>query len=151
MIDFKEKYPDLYESRMHNPIRRLKVHPSEDRGDDCGSSLLPKYENTSLVLFLESQKIAYNGFVENYCLDGETTERIRSIRKKIEDNPFIKESINEILSQHLPMPIEKFNNLSLGEQLRIISIINRENNDLEENIEQLINKDIKVKSLKNNI
>ena len=155
MIDFVEKYPDLHELVEDIPRKRLKVHPSEDRGDDCSSSLLPEYENTTLTLFLTSQKIAYNGFVENYCLDDEITEKIRSIRRKVNDNPSLKESINDVLSQYLPISLEMFQKLFLGEQLEIIDRIKYkqlEDNSfvLEEKIEQLINSDIKVKSLKNN-
>lgn len=155
MVDFVEKYPNLYESVKNIPKRRLKIHPSEDRGDDCGSSLLPEYENTTLTLFLTSQKIAYNGFIENYCLDDEITKKIRSIRKKVNDNPFLKESINDVLSQYLPISLEAFQKLVLGDQLRVIDKIKYkqlEDNSfaLEEKIEQLINSDIKVKSLKNN-
>ena len=155
MVDFVEKYPDLYESVKNIPKRRLKIHPSEDRGDDCGSSLLPEYENTTLTLFLTSQKISYNGFVENYCLDDEITKKIRSIRKKVNDNPSLKESINDVLSQYLPISLGAFQKLVLGDQLRVIDQIKYkqlEDNSfaLEEKIEQLINSDIKVKSLKNN-
>lgn len=49
-----------------------------------------------------------------------------------------------MLSQYLPMPIEKFNSLILGEQLRIIRKI-----ELEKN--KSINNDIKVKLLKESI
>ena len=151
MVDFVEKYPDLYESVKNIPRRRLKVPSFEDRGDDCGSSLLPEYENSTLTLFLTSQKIAFNGFVENYCLDAETTEKIRSIRKKVKENPSIKESINDILSQFLPISLEMFERLPLGDQLSVIdNIKNKDNqNDLEKKIEQVINGDVKVKVLKN--
>lgn len=149
IIDFAEKFSDLYEPVKDIPRRKLKI--LEYRGDDCGSSLLPEYEDTTLKLFLESQKIAYDGFVEHYCLEDEIVEKIRNIRKKVDDNPSLKESINDVLFQYLPISIEIFNNLSLGEQLSIINEIkykqdNRD--DFEEKIEQLINGDVKVKSLK---
>ena len=150
MIDFLKKYPELYDSVKDTQIKRLKIHPSEDRGDDCGSSLMPEYENTTLTLFLTSQKIASNGFVENYCMDEEITDKIRNIRKKVDDNPSIKESIYDMLSQYLPMPLESFKKINLGNQLRIIDEIKLKNNqiNLEEETEKLINSDVKVKSLK---
>ena len=148
MIDYKEKYYDLYDSVKHIPRRRLKVHPSEERGDDCGSSLLQEYENSNLKLFLESQKIANKGFVESYCLDDDTAERIRDIRKRLEDNPNLKNSIYKTLSEYLQIPIEQFTNLSLGEQLRLVSYINNYENNLDEKIDQLIYNDVKVRLLK---
>ena len=151
IIDFIKEYPELYESVRDIPRRKLKVLPSEDRGDDCGSSLLPEYEDTTLTLFLTSQKIAYNGFVENYCLDSEVTEKIRDIRKKVDNNPVLRESIYNILSQYLPISLEAFQQLVLGEQLMIIDEINNSEdnkNDLEERIEQLLKNKNKEKLLK---
>ena len=152
MMDFVEKYPELYESVKDIPRKRLRVHPYEDRGDDCSSSLMPEHENTTLTLFLTSQKIACDGFVENYCLDPEITEKIRNIRKKVDDNSSLKESIYNELSQYLPISLEAFQKLDLDDQLIIadkIKIKQLKDNqiDLEEEIDKLINSNVKVKSL----
>ena len=77
------------------------------------------------------------------------------IRNKSKDNPSLKESINDVLSQYLLISLGAFQKLVLGDQLRVIDKIKYkqlEDNSfaLEEKIEQLINSDIKVKSLKNN-
>ena len=149
MQDFN--YADLNELAVNVPSRRLRVSPTEDYGDDCSSSLLQKYENTTLALFLISQKIANNGFAEKYCLEDEITEKIRIIRKKIDEKPSLKDDINNILSQYLPISLEVFQILDLGEQLRIIAGIKGEKQgkfpgELEERINQLIDLEYKVKS-----
>lgn len=130
-----EKYPNLYNAVKEYPRVQLRVYPTEYRGDDCGSLQLPEYENTNLALFLKSQKIAVNGFIENYCLE-EEKEKIRKFR----DNKALKKAIENILSNYLQISIEEFNNLSLKEQLNIISKINQNENNLNEKVNQLVKK-----------
>lgn len=123
MIDFKEKYKKLYEETSKYPRVSMSVIPTEQRGDDCGTSLLRQFVDTDLSLFLLSEVTAYDGFVENYCLDEEQVERIRIIRRKKEDDPSWREKILKELEAYLPIPYSDFKKLPLGIEESIIEKI----------------------------
>ena len=123
MINFKEEYKELYESVKDIPKRRLETIPTEQRGDDCGSSIGRRFDNSKLSLFLLSQRTAENGFVENYCLSDEDAESLKEIRKKLKDNPLLKETLINTLEQYLPMSYEKFKRLDYAQQQSIIDDI----------------------------
>ena len=140
MIDFKEEYKELYDSVTDLPQRRLETIPGEQRGDDCGSSIGRKFNNSELSLFLLSQKTSENGFVEKYCLSDEDAEKLKEIRKKLNDNSLWKETLINTLEQYLPISYEEFKKLDLGEQQKIIDDIKlkQEKDMFQERFEKLV-------------
>lgn len=157
MRNFTEKYTELYDSVKHVPRRQLEVISTEQRGDDLGTYLYPQFESSNINLFLLSQKIAEEGFVEEYCLDSEDVQKIRIIRKNLENNPLLKDELIQALEKYLPMCYDEFiKKFPLGHQERIINNIRCDIGKearyiLEQKFENITKDDIKVKELKINL
>ena len=132
MINYVEKYKNLYDSVKDLPVKTLKVFPGEQR---C-SSIYPSFDSSNISLFLLSQRIAKGGFIESFCLSEEDVEKIRLIRKKINDNPLWKENVIQVLEQDTQIPYSKFIELPLGLQQQII---NRKISNGKKNFQQELN------------
>ena len=131
MIDFKDKFKELYDGVKDIPRVQLKIHPGEERGDDCASSIGYRFTASDISLFLLSKKTAEDGFVEKFCLDEIEAKRLKEIRKKVIDNPVWEKEILNTLEKNISIPYEKFEKLDLGEQLRLI-----DNSNLNQSIEE---------------
>ena len=121
MIDFAEKFSDLLVEG--GPTRELKVIPGEQRGDDM-TCPYRSYDNSDLSLFLQSQKIAEDGFIENYCFRENNKKRLKEIRANIDE---WKKAFMDTFGPYLNMSYEEFIKKSLDEQYRIINKIKSEN------------------------
>lgn len=121
MRNYIEKYKKLYESTKDLPVRNLKVSESENRGDDLSTSIYPSFESTNINLFLLSQTIAPNGFVETYCLSESDVKKLSIIRDRIKEEPEWKEKIIDLLNNNLSMPYDRFKKMSLGLQINMVN------------------------------
>lgn len=125
IIDFAEEYKDLYEPIKDIPRRELRIYPTDQRGDDCGSYLGRKLL-TDLEIFVLVQHAAPGGFLETEILSEKDVEKLRLIRKKIQEEPrWFECTINEI-EHYLPFSYDNFKNLSLENKYIIIDRIKNE-------------------------
>lgn len=146
MSNYIEKYKELYEITKDLPVRELKVCKSENRGDDLSTSIYPSFESTNINLFLLSQTIAPNGFVEKYCLSEDDVKKINVIREKIKEEPKWKERIIKSLDNNLPMLYDKFKKMSLGLQ---INMVNNMRSDLDKEKREEFDKIFEIEKNKN--
>ena len=98
MKNVLEKYKELIDDSQE--LIRLKSLPSEDRGDDLGSSIMPTFKRNDVSLMLLAQRTSPDGFVETYCLTDEERKRIKAIRKLMEENPEYIDSFINISSNN---------------------------------------------------
>ena len=107
MTDFMNEYKDFLVGLKEKSLLRLEQKK--------------KYEYTDLTLFLLSLKTASDGFVESFCLDDNTKERLEKIRTRRDNDPLWEATIiSELENFLLPMTSKKFMSLSLDNQLDII-------------------------------
>ena len=121
-----EKFKDLI--KENEELVRM-----ECRGfDDCGSLLLPKFDNSTLSLFLLSEVTAPDGFIENYSLSKINTKRLRILREMLSEDETLKEEIISIIEEKTSMPYPKFKKYDLGYQQSLVNGI-----DIEKEVPKL--------------
>ncbi len=153
MINFKDKYSDLYDAVKNIPLRKTEVISTEQRSDDYCSLLYPAFDNSDLSLFLLAQKESPNGFIESYCLSKESIDRINKIRNKFDSTPSWEKSLIETLEQYLQIPYSKFSKLPFDSQTRIVDNIKHnqsreEWNVFQQRITNIIEESLNAKILK---
>ena len=94
--------------------------------DDCGSLLLPQFDNSTLSLFLLSQVTAPNGFIENYSLSKESAEKLKVLRKMLIEDETLKEQVINIIEEKTSMSYSKFKKYNLGYQQLLVNNVNIE-------------------------
>ena len=100
----------------------------ECRGyDDCGGLVLPKFDNSTISLFLLSQITSPNGFIEKYSLSEENAKRMKILRKMLNEDESLKEQIITLIEKKTSMSYSKFRKYELGYQQRLVNNVNIEN------------------------
>ncbi len=72
--ELKERYKELLEGLNDLPHVRLELQPSEQRGDDCGSSVISVNNKDNYERMLS--KINSKGFIYNYCLSDNEKKKV---------------------------------------------------------------------------